>query len=143
MSETAKNAIKMKVVVAASVVMVVGIMVALPILMYPAYAERAYRTEVLNGINRIYVAQEQFRVRNGTYTNDRSALGFANGCTENCVYLVTVEGANTQTFRARFVPNPAGGTNDVNQSGDEGCGWFTIDSIGFRAAENQNCLEGR
>ena len=50
---------------------------------------------------------------------------------------------DTQTFTARFVPNPAGGTNNVNQMTDDDCSWFTVDAQQRRDAENQKCLEGR
>lgn len=143
MRKAGKTVINVMVVGAAVVATMIGVVVALPYLMYPAFAERMHRTEVLNAMNRIQASQELFRLRNGTYTDDLSALGFADGCTENCVYLVSVAVADTRTFRAQFVPNPAGGTNGVNQVGDEGCQSFTIDALGRRSAENQRCLEVR
>jgi hypothetical protein len=60
------------------------------------------------------------------------------------VYLVSLDAApDAQAYTARIAPIPAGGTNGVNQSGDEDCQWFTINALGIRAAENQRCLDGR
>ena len=113
-------------------------------LAYNSYAERWNRAEALNAMGRMVTAQEQFRLRNQTYTNDLTALGFESGCTAHCVYLVSFdEVPNNRMFVARFVPNPAGGTNGINQTRDEGCQFFTVDSIGRRDAENRRCLEGR
>jgi len=125
------------------VITILGIMVVFAIPAYRGYAERAHRTEALNGLGRMVTAQEQFRLVNNTYSNNAVALGFTGGCTENCVYNVSFDVANAQTFRARFVPNPAGGTNDVNQTTDDPCSWFTVDALGRRDAEEQQCLEGR
>ena len=102
------------------------------------------RIEALDAMNRMHLVQENFRLRNRTYTNDLAALGFDDGCTEDCVYLVSLDLApNAETYIARFVPNPAGGTNGVNQTGDEACQSFTINALGMRTAENPGCLEGR
>lgn len=111
---------------------------------YRGYAERAQRFEALEGMNRLFLQQEMFRLKNRTYTDDLDALGFAGGCTKDCVYIVSFDIApSTLKYTARFVPNPAGGSNGVNQTSDDDCSWFTIDALGLRAAENQNCLEGR
>lgn len=125
------------------VIMIIGIMAVIAIPAYRGYAERAQRTEALNAMGRMVTAQEQFRLVNNTYTNNLAALGFPGGCTENCVYTVSFDVANAQTFRARFVPTPGGGTNNVNQTTDDACSWFTVDALGRRAAEDQRCLEGR
>jgi len=123
---------------------VVGTWTMVATLAYHGYVERASRAEVLNAMGRMATAQESFRLRNRTYTNDLAALGFDDGCTENCVYLVSLDvPPNAETYTARFVPNPAGGTNGVNQIGDEDCQSFTIDALGRRSAPNRNCLEGR
>ena len=66
------------------------------------------------------------------------ALGFPDGCTENCVYTVSFDVApDTRTYTARFAPTPGGGWNDVDQTGDDDCAWFTIDAQGRRAAQNE------
>lgn len=125
------------------VITILGALAAIAIPAYRGYAERAQRTEALNAMNLMTSRQENFRLVNNTYTNDLAALGFAGGCTENCVYNVTFDVApTTQTYTARFVPNPAGGTNGVNQSTDDDCSWFTIDARGRRDAESDNCLAG-
>jgi prepilin-type N-terminal cleavage/methylation domain-containing protein len=127
-----------------AVVAIIGTMAIFAIPAYRGYAERAQRTEALDGMNRLYLQQENFRTVNNTYTNNLPALGFAGGCTTNCVYNISFDVApTTQTYTARLVPNPAGGTNGVNQTTDDNCSWFTIDALGRRAAENQSCLEGR
>lgn len=126
------------------VIAIVGTLAVISISAYRGYAERAQRTEALNAMNHLYVRQEDFRTMNHTYTSDLAALGFVGDCTENCVYLVTFDVTpDTRTWRARIEPNPAGGTNGVNQVRDTECSWFTIDALGRRAAENERCLEGR
>jgi Tfp pilus assembly protein PilE len=126
------------------VVTIIGLMTMIAVPAYRGYAERAQRMEALDGMNRMLTAQENFRLVNNTYTNNLPALGFAGGCTENCVYNISFDVApTTQTFTARLVPNPAGGTNGVNQTEDEDCQWFTIDARGRRDASDQSCLEGR
>ena len=127
------------------VVMILGIIVLFGIPAYRGYAERTHRTEALNAMGRILTAQEQFRLANPGvgYTGNLAALGFTGGCTENCVYNISFDVVNAQTFTARFVPNPAGGTNSVNQTSDTPCSWFTVDALGRRAAEEPRCLESR
>jgi type IV pilus assembly protein PilE len=126
------------------VVTIIGLMALISVPAYRGYAERAQRTEALDDMNRLYTQQENFRLVNNTYTNNLPALGFAGGCTVNCVYNITFDVApTTQTYTARLVPNPAGGTNGVNQTEDEDCQWFTIDALGRRSASDQSCLEGR
>jgi hypothetical protein len=96
-------------------------------------------------MSRMVTAQEQFRLQNPGvgYSNNLVTLGFPGNCSENCVYNISFDVVNAQTYTARFVPNPAGGTNDVNQTTDEPCSWFTVDALGRRAAEDQRCLESR
>jgi type IV pilus assembly protein PilE len=127
------------------VIAIIGTMAVIAIPAYRGYAERAQRTEALNAMSQMVTAQENFRTTNPGigYTNNLAALGFPGGCTANCVYTVSFDAADAQTFRARFVPTPGGGTNGVNQVTDEDCSWFTVDALGRRAAENADCLEGR
>lgn len=125
------------------VITILGVLAAIAIPAYRGYAERAQRTEALNAMNLMTSRQENFRLVNNTYTNDLDELGFANDCTENCVYNISFDVApDTRTFTARFVPNPAGGTNGVNQTSDDDCSWFTVDARGRRNAESTNCLDG-
>jgi type IV pilus assembly protein PilE len=126
------------------VIMIIGILAVIAIPAYRGYAERAHRNEALNAMGQMVTAQEQFRTANPGigYTNNLAALGFTGGCTVNCVYTVSFDVANAQTFTARFVPTPGGGTNDVDQTTDDACSWFTIDALGRRNAEDQRCLEG-
>jgi prepilin-type N-terminal cleavage/methylation domain-containing protein len=126
------------------VITIIGIMAVVAIPAYRGYAERAQRTEALNGLGQMTVRQEAWRLANNTFTADLEDLGFTDGCTDNCVYNVTFDVApDTRTFTARFVPNPGGGTNGVNQTEDEDCSWFTVDALGRRLAEDASCLEGR
>lgn len=126
------------------VVAIVGTLAVIAIPAYRGYAERTHRTEALNGMNLMTSRQENFRLVNGTYTADLDALGFAGGCTENCVYEITFDVApTTQTYTARFTPTAGGGTNGVSQVSDDDCSWFTVDARGRRLAENDFCLEGR
>jgi type IV pilus assembly protein PilE len=126
------------------VMAIVGILVAITVPAYRGYSERARRTEALNAMSQIRTAQENFRNINNTYTGDLDALGFAGGCTENCVYRITFDVTpDTRTYTARITPNPEGGTNGANQMSDDDCSWFTIDARGRRDAENDKCLEGR
>lgn len=127
-----------------TVVVVVAVLAAIAIPAFNGYRQRASRTEALNAMGMMQTRQENFRNVNNTYTADLDDLGFVGGCTENCVYTASFDVApDTQTYTARFVPTPGGGTNDVDQTDDEDCSWFTIDARGRRAAENDKCLRGR
>jgi len=127
-----------------TVMVMVGILVAIAIPAYSGYRERAWRTEALNAMGLMQTRQENFRLVNNTYTANLAALGFPGGCTENCVYTVSFDVApDTQTYTARFVPTVGGGTNDVDQTDDDACSWFTVDARGRRAAETEKCLRGR
>jgi type IV pilus assembly protein PilE len=125
------------------VLAIMGTMVVIATSAYRGYAERAQRVEALADMGRLHLQQERFRSMNHTYTSDLNALGFAGGCTENCVYDISFDEVNARTYRARFVPHEGGGTNGVSQTSDEDCSWFTIDALGRREAENTKCLEGR
>jgi prepilin-type N-terminal cleavage/methylation domain-containing protein len=125
------------------VLAIIGTMVVISIPAYRGYSERAQRVEALKDMERLHLQQERFRLANNTFTSDLDALGFAGGCTENCVYDISFDLVNAQTYVARLVPREGGGTNGVSQTSDEDCSWFTIDALGRRAAENAKCLEGR
>jgi type IV pilus assembly protein PilE len=126
------------------VVVLIGILAAIAVPAYQGYTKRAWRTEALTAMGLMQTRQENYRNVNNTYTADLGALGFSGGCTENCVYDVTFDVApDTRTYTARFEPRPGGGTNNIDQTGDEDCSWFTIDARGRRAAENEKCLRGR
>lgn len=126
------------------VVALVGIITAIAIPAYNGYTERAWRVEALNAMGLMQTRQENFRTVNNTYTADLDDLGFPGGCTENCVYTVSFDVApDTRTYTARFIPTVGGGTNNVDQTGDDDCSWFTADAQGRRNAENEKCLRGR
>lgn len=125
-------------------VTIVGVLAAIAIPAYRGYTQRTWRTEALNAMGQMQTRQENFRNVNHTYTADLDELGFPDGCTENCVYTVTFDVApDTRTYTARLTPTPGGGSNDVDQTSDSDCGWFTVDAQGRRAAQQEKCLKGR
>ena len=127
-----------------TVMVMVGILVAIAVPAYSGYRERAWRTEALNAMGMMQTRQENFRLVNNTYTANLATLGFPGGCTENCVYTVSFDVApDTLTYTARFEPTAGGGTNSVDQTEDDLCSWFTITAQGVRDAENERCLRGR
>lgn len=126
------------------VITVVGILAVISVPAYRGYAERAHRTEAQNALNRMVTAQAQYRLTNNTFTDDLDALGFPGGCSENCVYMLDFTVApDTSEYTARARPTPGGGTNNVDQTGDDDCQWFTISSRGLRdGGPGDNCWGG-
>jgi Tfp pilus assembly protein PilE len=112
---------------------------------YRGYIERANRTEAMEALLLLQNRQEDFRNINNTYTADLDALGFPGGCTQNCMYMISFTVApDTRTFTARAEPTPGGGTNGVDQSGDDNCQWFSIDArSATNAGPSDTCWEGR
>lgn len=126
------------------VVTIVGVLAAIAIPAYRGYTQRTWRTEALNAMGQMQTRQENFRNVNHTYTADLDALGFPDGCTENCIYTVSFDVApDTRSYTARLTPTPGGGSNDVDQTTDERCPWFTVDALGRRDAPDERCLRGR
>lgn len=126
------------------VVTIIGVLAAIAVPAYRGYTQRTWRTEALNAMGQMQTRQENFRNVNHTYTADLDALGFPDGCTENCIYTVTFDVApDTRTYTARLMPTAGGGWNDVDQTSDVDCGWFTVDAQGRRAAPEEKCLRGR
>lgn len=126
------------------VITIIGILAVISVPAYRGYAERAHRTEAQNALNRMTTAQAQFRLTNNTFTADLDALGFPGGCSENCVYTLDFTVApDTNQYTARARPTAGGGTNNVDQTGDDDCQWFTITSRGVRdAGPGDNCWGG-
>jgi type IV pilus assembly protein PilE len=111
------------------VVAVLGVLTTIAVPVYRQYVERARRTEAKTALLRLQANQERFYLQNNTFTNDLDALGFANGCSEHCVYTIDFSVApDTQGYTARARPTVGGGTNGADQTGDEECQWFTIDA---------------
>ena len=127
------------------VVALVGLMTVLATASYRGYVERANRTEAMEALLLLQNRQEDFRNINNTYTANLDALGFPDGCTQNCIYTISFTVApDTRTFTARAEPTPGGGTNGVDQSGDGDCQWFTIDArSATNAGPSATCWEGR
>jgi type IV pilus assembly protein PilE len=119
---------------------VVAILAGIAMAVYGSNIERTRRTLATIALDRLYMQQESFRNSNNTFTADLDALGFPGGCTENCVYTIDFTVApTTRTYTARAVPTPGGGTNGVDQTGDDDCQWFTIDARGARLASSDDC----
>jgi type IV pilus assembly protein PilE len=127
------------------VVAIVGLLSVIATVGYRAYVERAHRVYAMNALNLLYQRQEDFRLINNTYTDDLDALGFPDGCSEHCVYTISFAVApDTRAYTARAEPTPDGGHNGVNQTSDDRCQWFTIDSRGVRdAGPADACWSGR
>jgi type IV pilus assembly protein PilE len=126
------------------VITIVGVLAAIAIPVYRGYTQRTWRTEALNAMGQMQTRQENFRNVNHTYTADLDALGFPDGCTENCIYTVSFDLApDTRSYTARLTPTPGGGWNDVDQTSDDRCQWFTVDAQGRRDAPDERCLRGR
>lgn len=122
------------------VITILGTLAAIAIPAYRGYAERAQRTEGKAALLRLQANQERWYLSNNTYTNDLTALGFAGGCSDNCVYTLDFTvAADTTGYTARAQPTAGGGTNGVNQTRDEDCSWFTINNRGVRDAEDDSC----
>lgn len=126
------------------VIAVLGVLASIAIPAYRGYTERARRTEGTSALLSLRTQQERWYIQNNTYTNDLAALGFAGGCSENCVYTLDFTVApDTTGYTARAQPTVGGGTNGVTQERDTDCSWFTITAQGARDAENDVCWEGR
>lgn len=122
------------------VVTILGTLTAIAVPAYRGYSERAQRTEGKSALLRLATQQDRWYLTNNTYTNDLTALGFPAGCSENCVYTIDFTVApDTVGWTARARPTAGGGTNNVDQTRDTACSWFTLSSTGARNAENTDC----
>lgn len=116
------------------VVVVIGTLSVIAIPSYRQYSMRAQRTEAKAALLQLAANQERFYLQNNTYTNDLTALGFTGGKSENGVYTLAINPANTVTFTATATATAGGGTNGVNQTADADCATFTINAQGLRTA---------
>lgn len=122
------------------VITILGALAAIAIPAYRGYSERAQRTEAKTALLRMQANQERQYLNNNTYSNNLADLGFPGGCSDNCVYTIDFTVApDTTGFTARAQPTVGGGTNNVDQTRDEDCSWFTINERGVTDAENDNC----
>lgn len=123
------------------VIALIGVFAAVAIPSYHSYSERAQRTEAKTALLRLRERQERWFLDHNTYTGNLQALGFSDGCSENCVYTIDFPVAPDATgFTARARPTPGGGRNRVDQTSDLECQWFTLSSLGMRdAGPGQRC----
>jgi type IV pilus assembly protein PilE len=123
------------------VIAVIGTLAAIAIPSYRDHTERAWRTEARAALMHLRERQERWYLDHNTYTADLQALGFSDGCSENCVYTLDFPAApDAAGFTARARPTPGGGSNRVDQTDDRDCQWFTLSSLGLRAAgPGQHC----
>jgi len=117
------------------VVVIIGALATLAVPAYRGYTERVQRTEAKEALLTLRTSQESFRISNNTYTDDLDALGFPDGCTDNCIYTIDFTVApDTGGFTARARPTPGGGANGIDQTRDTNCQWFTINERGVLEA---------
>ena len=117
------------------VMALICLVAAIAIPSYHGFTERARRTEATTALLRLRERQERWFLDHNAYAADLEALGFAGGCSENCVYTLDFPSPPDSTgFTVRATPTPGGGRNGVDQAGDRDCQWFTLDSLGVRDA---------
>jgi type IV pilus assembly protein PilE len=126
------------------VVSIVGILAFVALSTYQEYSMRAHRVEATSALTRLRASQENYRTVHHTYTNDLAALGFPGGCSEHCVYTISFTVApDTRSFTARAEATPGGGSNNVSQTRDSDCVWFSITAQGVRdAGPGSKCWTG-
>lgn len=116
------------------VIVVLGIIVAFAYPNYRDFAARAKRNEARAALLQIATNQERFYLNNNTYTQDLTLLGFQTTptfTTETGSYLITVNTANANTYRA---------TATYLLGGNEGanCASFVIDATGAKTSPGGN-----
>jgi type IV pilus assembly protein PilE len=117
------------------VVVIVGILAVIAVPSYRQYAMRSQRTEAKTALLTLATNQERWYLQNNTFSANLPDVGLPpSGATENAVYTVTIDFADTLTWQATAVPTLGGGTNGVTQVDDTDCQSFTIDAQGVRTA---------
>jgi len=118
-----------------AVVTILGVLIAIAIPAYRGYSERTQRTEAKTALLHLRTQQERWYLQNHTFSGDLDTLGFSQGCSENCVYTIDFTVApDTTGFTARARPTAGGGINNVDQTRDTDCQWFTLNARGVRTA---------
>ncbi len=122
------------------VVVVIGILSIIAVPSYRSYTMRANRTEAKKALLAIQIAQERYYLVNHTYGNIDAleGLGITNK-SENGVYTLVINPANTITYTATATPTPGGGTNGVDMTIDTQCPSFSIDAQGVRTPIGNRC----
>lgn len=120
------------------VVVVLGTLMAIAIPSYRQYTIRTHRTEAKTALLRISTNQERWYLQNNTFSANLADVGFPTADSENGVYTLTIDFADTAGWQATANPTPGGGSNGVNQGADGDCTSFTLDSAGVRTATGAN-----
>jgi len=119
------------------VVVIVAVLASIALPSYRSYVLRAHRTEATTALLGIAAAQEKFYLQNNTYTDalttpPPAGLGLT-ATTENGYYTIAIaDDADADSFTA--TATAVGG-----QAEDSHCATFTLNAVGEKDAENDDC----
>lgn len=120
------------------VVALVAVLASIALPSYRSYVIRTHRTEATTALLGLAAAQEKFYLANNRYAEDDeledappAGLGI-DATTENGWYTLAITAADTETFTAEATA--VGG-----QAEDSHCATFTLNAVGEKDAENDDC----
>lgn len=115
------------------VVTILAVLIGFAMVSYLDFMRRTHRTLATTALAEIALNQSNYYLANNTFTADFDALGYPGGVTHDGVYLLEFVGTpDTSGFTIRARPAPGGGTNGIDQSGDDDCLWFTLNARNAR-----------
>jgi len=100
---------------------VMAILAAVAIPTYTGYVQKSRRSDAMTVLSQLQVKEEQYRLKNPTYTNLLSTLGIDTTSTSG-YYTISIPSHNAGDFTATAAPIGAQASDD--------CGTFAINSDG-------------
>lgn len=117
----------------AIVLAVIAVLAAIAVNAYRDHVLRSNRTEAMSALTQLAQRQEEYFGNQGTYTGSLSALN-VSATTDNGLYQLQIQASATTSYTLRATPLDA-------QLQDQTCGWFELNNLGQRTAENAECWQ--
>ncbi len=115
------------------VLAVIAVLAAIAINSYRDHVLRSNRTEAMSALTELAQRQEEYFGNQQTYTGSLSTLNTST-TTDNGLYQLTIPASTTTSYTIRATPIDS-------QLQDQTCGWFQLNNLGQRTAENAECWQ--